>query len=123
MAGTQETQRTQIDTQRSQYEVEDMSHLNARLVSRNPMYPNIDLPKGITTYHVGRKPRINDIVMPQDWKRISGQHCVLNYQEHTAKDDLVLGISDPDPIIWIADSSQSGTFVRPQDRVLSSIEG
>ncbi|CAE6437047.1 unnamed protein product [Rhizoctonia solani] len=111
MAGTQETQRTQIDTQRSQYEVEDMSHLNARLVSRNPMYPNIDLPKGITTYHVGRKPRINDIVMPQDWKRISGQHCVLNYQEHTAKDDLVLGISDPDPIIWIDDLSQSGTFI------------
>ncbi|KAG8734226.1 hypothetical protein FRC11_008127 [Ceratobasidium sp. 423] len=111
MDGTQETQRTQIDTQRSQYEIEDMSHLNARLISRNPMYPNIDLPKGITTYNVGRKPRINDIVMPQDWKRISGQHCVLQYQEHAPKDDLILGISDPDPIIWVDDLSQSGTFI------------
>ncbi|KAJ1309149.1 hypothetical protein OPQ81_004822 [Rhizoctonia solani] len=111
MNGTQETQRTQIDTQRSQYEVEDMSHLNARLISRNPMYPNIDLPKGVTTYNVGRKPRINDIVMPQDWKRISGQHCVLKYQEHAPKDDLILGISDPDPIIWVDDLSQSGTFI------------
>jgi hypothetical protein len=49
MDGTQETQKTQLDTQRSQYEIEDTSHLNARLVSRNPLYENIDLVKGITT--------------------------------------------------------------------------
>ncbi|CAE6364487.1 unnamed protein product [Rhizoctonia solani] len=114
MAGTQQsnTQQTQIEsTQLSSYEIESTEHLNARLMSRNPMYPSIDLPKGVTTYNVGRKPRVNDIIMPQEWKRISGQHCVLKYQEHTAKDDLILGISSPDPIIWVDDLSQSGTFI------------
>lgn len=94
MTGTQETQKTQLDTQRSQYEMEDTSHLNARLVSRNLLYSNIDLVKGITKwarfttkltiisflfpsrYTVGRKNRVNDIVMPQEWKRIS--ECYLN---------------------------------------------
>lgn len=111
---TQETQKTQLDTQRSQYEIEDTSHLNARLLSRNPMYEHIDLVKGITTYTVGRKPRLNNIVMPQEWKRISGQHCVLEYQEHASKDDLILGTTDPDPIIWVTDSSQSGTYINGQ---------
>ncbi|GAB1519633.1 hypothetical protein RhiTH_002701 [Rhizoctonia solani] len=127
---TAETQtETQAGTQKSSYEIEDTEHLNARLMSRNPMYPDIDLPKGVTTYNVGRKPRVNDIIMPQDWKRISGQHCILKYQEHPPKDDLILGISvgqmssltfcllmhsinqNPDPIIWVEDLSQSGTFI------------
>ncbi|KAG9128509.1 hypothetical protein FRC07_005876 [Ceratobasidium sp. 392] len=104
METSQETQRTQIDTQRSQYELEDTSHLNARLISRNPMYPNIDLGKGTTTYTVGRKARVNNIVMPQEWKRI-------NIKSMPQKEILYL---DPDPIIWVNDLSQSGTYINGQ---------
>ncbi|KAG9103379.1 hypothetical protein FRC06_011258 [Ceratobasidium sp. 370] len=114
MDTSQETQKTQLDTQRSQYEIEDTSHLNARLVSRNPMYGNIDLVKGTSTYTVGRKARVNNVVMPNEWKRISGEHCVLEYQEHVSKGDPILGTMDPDPIIWVNDLSQSGTYINGQ---------
>ncbi|KAG8717085.1 hypothetical protein FRC08_008214 [Ceratobasidium sp. 394] len=114
METSQETQKTQLDTQRSQYELEDTSHLNARLISRNPMYENIDLVKGTTTYTIGRKARVNNVVMPSEWKRISGEHCVLEYQEHVSKGDPILGTMDPDPIIWVNDLSQSGTYINGQ---------